>query len=381
MNRYLTLTLLFLLVRLIDPPITYSQEDGSLMTEVRAVWMHPELLFSADPETGRQEVRRFVERVANANFNLIFPWVRSEYVAALTDENYQKSMPIAKWDALGELIKVAHEKGLQVHLWYSFTNYKSRGSPEFNPKHGGSLQWAARRIDELVPDKVTNKITPRRMTDVCPLHSEAREWELNLIEKILDRYPLLSGVHIEEPGYRYNDDCVCDLCLQEFKSIYGFDETKDVSGPQAEDLKSLGTSEFMRKLHESLRKRNPKLVLSTNGSFSWKSDRQLGRDWKHWAQLGWLDSYAAQIYTADITTFQTRTQTVISDLGKYCSVLIGIDVRGKNTVEVVLKEVDVARQLGAKGFVFFRGDVLTDEYLSALKAGPFKHAAILPTNP
>ncbi len=48
-------------------------------------------------------------------------------------------------------------------------------------------------------------------------------------------------------------------------------------------------------------------------------------------------------------------------------------------VETVLKEIEVARQLGAKGIVLFHGKALTDEYLAALKAGPFKEPAVLLT--
>jgi len=205
------------------------------VSETRAVWMHPEVVFSADEEQGKVEVNQFVERLANARFNLILPWVRSEYMAALTDESYQKTVPIAKWDALGELIKAAHQKGMQVHPWYSFTYYKTPSSPEFNPQHKGNPEWASRRLDELVPDKTTGKIAPRARQNMCPLHAEARAWELKLIENMLDRYPLLTGIHIEEPGYTGKDNCVCDLCLTLFRSIYGLDEAtaEEVNSPQA----------------------------------------------------------------------------------------------------------------------------------------------------
>ena len=349
--------------------------------EGRAVWMHPESQFSADPDRGKEEVRLFVERIADANFNLIFPWVRSEYLAALTDEDYQKKVPIARWDALGELIKEAHEKGLEVHLWYSFTHYKSASSPDFNPKHGGNPGWAARRIDEIIPDKKTGKPVPRRMADACPLHSEARTWQLNLITKMLDRYLLLGGIHIEEPGYGYGGNCFCELCLQLFKLLYGFDQMEKVDGVEAEDLKCVGTTDFIRRLRETLLKRNPKLVLSTNGGYSWRWDRRLGRDWGRWARLGWLDFYAAQIYTTNLDEFRTRCKGIVSNLAHDCPVYIGIAAEwsgGKNTVETVVKQVDVARQEGAKGIAVFHGKALANEYLMALKAGPFKERTMLP---
>lgn len=381
-NFHFTVKFLYVLVAMVCLGGIFSPECCLAVTEIRAVWMHPESQFSADPERGRLEVHQFVESIASANFNLILPWVRSEYVAALTDETYQKSIPIAKWDALGELIKVAHERGLQIHLWYSFTYYKSPNSPDFNPKHAGNPDWGARQLDELLPDRITGKVVPRRMANVCPLHPEAREWEVNLIRRVLDRYPLLSGVHIEEPGYSGVGNCVCNLCLKLFKSIYGFDETVDVNGPQAQDLKCVGTTAFMRQLRVWLKEKNPNLVLSTNGGPSWQSDRESGRDWKHWAQRGWLDFYASQIYTTNAESFKAGAQTVITDLGKDCLVSIGVAVQwsgGKNTAETVVKEIEIARKLGAKGVLIFSGEALTDEYLTALKAGPFSQPAALPT--
>jgi hypothetical protein len=42
---------------------------------------------------------------------------------------------------------------------------------------------------------------------------EVRKYELDLIEKIIDRYPDIVGIHIEEPGFNWGADyCHCDYC-------------------------------------------------------------------------------------------------------------------------------------------------------------------------
>src|SRR5207247_1873438 len=92
--------------------------------EARGVWLHLSD-FTADPAKGKSEVHQAVERLANANFNLVMPWVLSEYAAALTNTNYLAAAPTAAWDVLGELSREAGRRGMQIHLWYSFTYYKS----------------------------------------------------------------------------------------------------------------------------------------------------------------------------------------------------------------------------------------------------------------
>jgi uncharacterized lipoprotein YddW (UPF0748 family) len=191
-----------------------------------------------------------------------------------------------------------------------FTYYKSNLSHEFRTHP----EWAARRLDEIVPDPKTGKVDPPWMSDVCNLHSSARQLQLDLIEFMLDRYPQASGVHIEEPGFGYPRNCFCDLCNQTFRLIYGFDQTEKPDGPEATDLKCLATTDFMRRLRQMMLEHNPTLVLSTNGGYQWQSDRRSGRDWGHWSRLGWLDYYAPQIYTLEIETLDVRARETIASL-------------------------------------------------------------------
>ena len=104
-----------------------------------------------DPVKGKEELRATVQRLVDSHFNLILPWVTFGYLVALDNTDYQKSHPAAGWDALGYLIQEATRQGLAVHLWYSFTEYREADSPDFDPQVGGNPEWAARRIDELVP--------------------------------------------------------------------------------------------------------------------------------------------------------------------------------------------------------------------------------------
>jgi uncharacterized lipoprotein YddW (UPF0748 family) len=348
--------------------------------ELRAVWTH--LQFDADPAKGRTEVREYVERMARANFNAILPWVTSDYLVALTDETYQKVTPNAKWDALGELIKDSQEKGLQVHIWYSFTSYKRPQSPEFNPTLHGSPAWASVQIDELNTDGTTEGEVPKRMANLCPLHPGGRDWELELIKRAVERYPSLSGIHIEEPGYTGDGCCVCDLCRKLYQQIYGLKGLPDVNGQQAEDLKCLGTTEFMRQLRKWMSGRKPRMLLSANGAYAWLPDRRSGRDWKRWAEFKWLDFYVPQIYTSDLSAFRDHAQTTVSDLSKNCPVAAGLAVnwgqKGQNSIETIIREITIARQVGVKGIVIYNGQVLTDEHLKALKSGPFSESVSLP---
>src|SRR5262249_15480537 len=327
------------------------------------------------------QVRAMVRRLADTHFNLILPWIKSDHLVALEDAEYGKKHPTASWDALGRVSEEAARAGVSVQIWDAFTEYRAAGSPDFEPPVGVHPQWAARRIDELLPDPKTGKIAARRMEDVCPQHPAARRWQLDLLVKALDRYPQLGGVHIEEPGYTYQGNCVCDLCLEAFPKLYGAPLPERLNTPQAEDFRCLGTSAFMEELREIVLRRNPKLIFSANGGYNWRSDRRSGRDWGRWARHGWLDYYAAQVYVTDTDLFRKRLAVTVKDLGQDCPVHAGIAFvwsRGRNSVPEVVRQIEAAREAGAAGEVLFYGGAFTDELFEALREGPFRSPAKLP---
>ena len=294
------------LLAIASPAPAAEPDPTPLKAEARGIWVHLSD-FGAEPAEGARQIDEFVNKVADANFNFVLPWVLSDYVAALTDTNYQATYPAAKWDSLGTLINAAGKRGMPVHLWYSFTYYKSAQSPEFNAKQGGNPAWSAKRLEP------GGKLTAP-MTDVCASNPDARQWQLKLIDQMVERYTNLAGIHIEEPGYGYSGNCGCDLCQALFQQLYGASALDDINGPRSQDLKCIGTTDFIRQLRARLLQRNPKLVFSVNGGAAWQGDRTLGRDWRHWAQLGWLDYYAAQCYTDNHPYFSKLMKRVVLDV-------------------------------------------------------------------
>lgn len=86
-------------------------------TEARAVWLHLPNMFDADPAKGKEQVHSTVQKLAEHNFNLVLPWVTSDYLVALDDPEYQKKNRNASWDSLGVLIEECGRAGLSLlHL-------------------------------------------------------------------------------------------------------------------------------------------------------------------------------------------------------------------------------------------------------------------------
>jgi uncharacterized lipoprotein YddW (UPF0748 family) len=358
-----------------------SSQAAAAKTEARAVWLHLSSMFDADPAKGKEQIHSVVQKLAEHNFNLILPWVTSEYLVALDHEEYRKGSRSAAWDSLGVLIDEASRAGLAVDMWYAFTEYRSAGSPDYDPRVGGDPKWAALRINEYRPDPKTGKIAPRKLEDVCPQHPEARKWQLGHMAKVLQRYPKLGGIHIEEPGYTYQGNCLCDLCMEVFPKLYGAPLPEAIETREAEDFRTMGTSFFMAELLALLHKDYPRAVFSTNGGPDWRYDRKEGRDWGRWARSGWLDYYASQVYTTKTEAFRRQIKMTVKDLSPECPVYAGIALRwseGQNTVDETMRQIEASREQGAAGVCLFSASAFTDEFYAALKRGPFRSPASLP---
>lgn len=351
--------------------------------EARSVWLHLPNMFDASEAKGKQQVHTTVQKLAEHNFNLILPWVSPQYLAALLDRDavFLKQCPNAAWDSMAVLLEESSKAGLAIDIWYAPTEYRSSpDAPDFSPRLGGNPAWAAVRIDEFRPD-AANHIVPRRWEDVCLQHAGARAWQLKQIERFLDRYPTISGVHIEEPGYTYRGNCLCALCREVFQKLYGAPLADAIESSEAEDFRVLGTSFFMWELRELLRSRNPKLVFSANGGPDWRNDRKQGRDWGRWGRSGWLDYYASQVYTTSAEDFRRKLRMTVTDLAPQCAVYGGIAFAwsgGKNTVDEVMRQIEVSREVGAPGVCLFYAGSFTPEFYQSIRKGPFRNAAKLP---
>lgn len=346
--------------------------------EVRAIWIHPEQHTDADETKGRAQIRETVQRFAKANFNTLLPWTVSGYLEALDTPSYREKHPTAAWNSLGVLLEEAKREGLDVDLWYSFTDYRDASSPEFNPAVGGSKEWAAKRIDEIDPKQTLVPMKYKRVDNVCPQHYPARAWMLGQLKHTLDRYPTLHGLHIEEPGYGTEGYCLCDLCTTTYEQLYGKKLFDDIKSPQAEDFRTLGCSAFMESLRAKLQANYPKVVFSANGGHDWRHDRVRGRDWGRWAQSGWLNYYVPQVYEPDLAKFRSQLALTISDIGMSCPVYAGMardSTTGKSDVSQLIQQITAARDLGAPGLCLFHGAAFTDADLEALRKGPFAKPA------
>lgn len=371
--------------------------------ETRPVQIHPRWYWDARTiQQSRAAMQQWLDRAKRANVNVLFAWMESpELAAALGESRYASSSafdfwdPI-RWDAMGELISGAERRGMEVHLWYSFTRYKR--PPGLIPEYDTGLEvlpsgdpdWASVRKSEYVDGYTDPADEGVSGTSLCVNDPDVRDWTFSVLERMLDRYPGLAGLHIEEPGYLELDRCVCHRCQDVYADIHGepgenlldhiyrsVDAYQD--DPAAVSVKTHGTDAFVSRLADWWAARDNDGVLSFNGSWDPEWDRVRGRNWAVWSERGQLPYYLPQVYATDVDTFVEQTKVTMDGLSDTTILpMAGVGwSSGNNDAATVTDQIEAAEDLDGysdvpvAGTSLFSGADFTEELALHLRAGPY----------
>lgn len=325
--------------------------------ELRAVWWGE--IKAQDKDAGIKEIDERLTRFQSMGLNAVFYWISSLYLATLQGMP-KADDPQAAWDAFGELLKRAHGRGIQVHVWYSPWIYKGSSRAIELRIHP---EWAAVNAQGKPDDR-----------GVCLARPEVRALELELLTTLVTRHPELDGIHLEEPGYPWGDYCYCDYCKRTLRDLLGLELTPGAQGGARHNWAAFCATDFTARLREMLCRQRPQVLLSANGSAGANPDWYIGRDWTTWARRGYLDFYVPQVYTESVEGFQRRLHETQVQVQPWCRVVPGIAVTWSgiyprhNKPETLQAEIRAARKASAAGFTFFEARHITDEEVQAIKA-------------
>jgi uncharacterized lipoprotein YddW (UPF0748 family) len=327
------------------------KSETAAREEVRGIWLHSGV-FDKNADVARKQISDLFDSYAEIGINNLFCYY------TLKDEHG------FDWDYLQVLIDEGHKRGIKIHS-------------NFCPGHNVAITGEIKDHPEwLIEDRDSQKYNALNLT--LP---EVRDYWMRRMAQAME-YDI-DGIHLDYLRFPVNQRFSYDsVTCAAFKKEFGY-SPKEV----AQDDGSIYWCEwinwntkqitgFLRETRELIDKSGKKVLLGADVFPNpYTAKVLIGQDWESWAGMGLLDFICPMLYTNDLDLFREYTARAVKIAGNGYEVYPGIGVassHNKITKELLVKEVEITREEGTDGVIFFSGNSFTPEFRDTLKMTVFR---------
>lgn len=309
-----------------------------------------------------QATDEVLARIEAAGFNVYVPCVwhgkGTYYPSPLVTEDATIQTRIARGeDPLRYLVERAHERGIEVHPWFT----------------------VVRREDDRLPEFYG----PRTPPDAFDVHNPGfRRFITDLMVDMVERYPV-DGINLDY--IRSMGFCRDQRCAEDYHARYGRSLEWDIllaklGGTAFETLaqwNGAAVGDIVRTVAEKVRKRRPEVVIGVDAHPLLDDVRLQGQDSIQWANNGWVDVVFNMNYRREIDVdAATQARALLHDPRKMTMLVATYDRVGDSFIareSGTLEEyVRLARERWPGGGIAFYHYVrLSDQQIETLGRGVF----------
>lgn len=325
-----------------------KQQDNA---EVRAVWLHHGL-FDKDEKIAREQIIHLMESYQEIGINNLFC-----YYTLMDEHNFG-------WDYLQVLIEEGHKRNMKIHSIF-YPGHEVNPEKEMS-EHPG---WLIRNMDGTI----------------CPNFNialpEVRQYWVDRVSMAL-KYEI-DGIHLDYIRFPVNQHFSYDsLTCSMFKKEFGYTPLE-----VAHDGGSMIWCEWIRwngkqvtslvsEVKDLIVKSGKKVLLGADVFPSLEISKvEIGQDWSEWARMGLIDFVCPMLYCNDPDLFKEYVTDAITASGNNCAVWPGIGIatsHNKINKEILIQEINISREKGTGGVVFFSGNSFSKDFRDTLKTTVFK---------
>ncbi len=339
--------------------------------EIRAIWLDRGTIVLAKSE---QDLARIFDRLAAAGFNTVFfETVNASYPIYPSRVAPQQNPLTRGWDPLKAAVKLAHERGMELHAWvWMFAAANRRHNALLNQSANYPGPVLAAHPDWAMLDRqgrLFDQSTKKAFLD--PANPEVRRYLMALLDEIALQYGV-DGIQLDYIRYPFQDPTrvnqtfgYSQVARQQFKELTGVDPTK--ISPSNRDLwqkwndfRIRQIDSFVATVSQRLRSQRPNLILSAAVFPLPRSERLLilQQNWENWAMQGDIDLIVPMTYAMDTTGLQNLAQPVLAQ-ASLSSTLILPAIRLLNLPDIVaVDQIQLLRDLPVSGFALFAAENL-----------------------
>lgn len=310
--------------------------------EFRAVWEH-----SGGGALGNWEDS--IANLADAGFTAVVPnmWWGG---LAHYDSAYlpHSSLFERRGDQIAQCIEAAHKRGIEVHPWK--VNWNLLTAPD-------SFVEQMRREGRLAVS--ASGETGRWL---CASHPDNLQLEIDTMLEVARKYDV-DGIHFDYIRYESDEWCYCDGCRERFQRDTGLTVANWPSQCYSGDLRQAyrdwrceQITRLVRAVSEQVHREKPYLKVSAAVFSDYPGCRTyVGQDWVKWVREGLLDFVCPMDYSDNDRWFRQTVSRQNADIGGRIPFYPGIGASAPGLPpDQVLYQAQLAREIGADGFIIFQ---------------------------
>lgn len=353
--------------------------------EIRGVWLTnvaSSILFAP------WGIPRALDQLAELKFNTVYPVVwnrgntfyRSHTLEEMTGQPIEPLIALThpREDPLQEIVRVGHEKHLQVLPWFEYGFMIPLDSPlaQQHPEWLTSRQNGSRRLKDSMmtageappkPEKgplgrLLKSGAPSQLGWLNPMHPSVQGLLLSLVEEVVNEYDV-DGVQFDDHFSLPVEFGYDDYTISLYKAEHQGQEPP--SNPADTDWirwRAGKLSKFMQILYTQVKANCPSCTVSLSPNPAKFAYRFHLQDWRTWVRQGWVDDLVVQVYRDNVEQFeQELDKDTLRTTAQQIPVSIGILTgtwRRPISFEQIRQQVESSRDRQFAGVSFFYWDTL-----------------------
>ena len=337
--------------------------------ELRGVWHRPR-------ERSKNEIDAVVRRLAAANFNTIFLesfWGgKTIYPSSLADRRAEFN----SFDVLAAYCEAGKRCGIQIHAWVHtfFLGYLSPDGTQFEQ----SRELSAHPEWTLVHRNGSRQSrTESGYIWACPANPAVQHYVQGVYREILTQYDV-AGIQHDYIRFPASDSlsessCFCGYCIEHVRKDLGIDlltlEPSDAAGwGKWSRWKEERVNAFVHRIRAEFPGRWISAAVFPDLQQARNTKMQ---NWAEWITRRDVSFLCPMAYTSSLE----EVRSGLKEMRKFSSdfpLAPGLAPFLFLRVNQLLDQMAITRQFRCQGVVFFDYTTMSDEFLEALKIGPFR---------
>jgi len=340
-----------------------------------------------------QGVRNLITQCGKAKINEIYLQVfqsgNAYYDSKITDRTkYDQMVASAGLDTLDLLLREAGQNNIKVFAWVNILGLGKNEKADILKKYGSSIltRDQYQRLSKTSTSSELDKYYLKEdMIFLEPGDPRVEAYMLAIINEIINRYPLFSGIHLDYLRYPSPVPFVPGSRFNKFGLTYGYgpanvERFKDKTGINVLDTlnnedeylawdnwKRQQVTDLARKISSLVKVKSASLVVSCAViPVIERAYSNAFADWSAWLEEGIIDYAVLMSYTKDNQFAKEVVKSSLGHRGKG-KIYVGIGAfLMKDNPDLFFNQFSLVTELAPDGVVLYSIDDLTDQIIGYL---------------